>query len=282
MNKRALALSGGGSKGAYSVGVIRALLEEGKSWDIISGVSVGALLASWLAMYPPKRQLETYEGLEEIWYNLKGNKSIYKNWAPGFLTYIWSLWKGSIYNMQPLKDILNENLDEDKIVTSGVDLSVGVTSLTTGRYKVAKGTDSNIKDWVWASAVFPMLFPPVKIEGEKWVDGGIRNTIPVMDVINSGTKHIDVVATSPLDRKVDRRKGFGSIIDVGTRVAEIASNEIYINDLQAYCDKQGIKLNVYAPPAPTNEDAFEFNPEEMKKIIQKGYEETKTGKDKAR
>ena len=63
MTKRALVLSGGGSRGSYQVGAIQALLEAGRQWNTIHGISVGALNASWLAMHSPEEQKFSSQGL---------------------------------------------------------------------------------------------------------------------------------------------------------------------------------------------------------------------------
>ena len=282
--KRALVLSGGGSKGAYAVGAVKALLESGRQYQIVSGVSVGGLIATWIAMSKPENQASEYQGLLDVWYNIKGNKDVYKPWAPWFLTYIWSLWKGGIYNMGPLRKIISNGIDTQKLSSSGVKFSVGVVSLTTGRYKSVLLSDNslvnpNIIDWIWASAIFPVLFPPVLIGSEEWVDGGLRNVIPIDDVLQDNPDVVDVVITSPIDAGVSQRElgSFVNVLSVGIRAGEIAANEVYINDIVSRCSSKGIKVNVYAPEGEeVNDDSFSFKPEMIKSVIKKGYTETRT------
>lgn len=282
--KRALVLSGGGSKGAYSVGVVKALMEAGRQYDVIAGVSVGALIGAHLSMFPPEKQAENLEGLLRVWQTeVKGNKSIYKNWAPGFLTYIWSIWKGGIYNMRPLKDILLKEVKLDKLSESGVEFEVGVISLQSGKYKginLTSDVANNLKavDWIWASSVFPVLFPAVEIDGEQWVDGGVRNVIPLKDVLKyEGVEEVDVVITSPRHSTITpNTKKYKSGIMAGLRAVELSNDEVYVNDLiQSACSKSKVKINVYDPKVIVNEDSFEFNQEEINKIIEIGYNETK-------
>lgn len=79
---RCVALEGGGSKGAFEVGVIQGMAEtlpEGEvAWDIITGVSTGALNTLYFSMYPKGRELQmAQEMLSNVWLNLNGSSSIY-------------------------------------------------------------------------------------------------------------------------------------------------------------------------------------------------------------
>lgn len=283
MNKRALVLSGGGSKGAYSVGVVKALFEAGRQYDVVAGVSVGALIGANIAMFPPEQQAAGYSNLERVWtQEVKNNKSIYKNWAPWILTYLWSFWKGGIYSMKPLRDILAKEMDLEKLENSGVEFEVGVVSLQSGQYHAVNLTSdpNNLKnavDWVWASCIFPVLFQSVEIDGEQWVDGGMRNVIPVKSALKyPEIKEIDIVLTAPRDGYVSpETKHYKSALDVGLRSAGLLSDEVYANDLDMICKNHGVKINIYDPAGLVNEDSFRFDPEEIKKLIELGYQDTK-------
>lgn len=281
-NKRALVLSGGGSKGAYSVGVVKALLEDGRQYDVITGVSVGALIGASMAMFPVGQQQNCYEQLERVWTKeVTSNKSIYKKWAPWFLTYIWSLWKGGIYNMEPLRNILKKEVRLEKLRNSGVEFEVGVVSLQSGKYKAVNlSSDPSgnqlAVDWIWASSVFPVLFPAVEIGGEQWVDGGVRNVIPVEDVLKyKDITHIDAVITSPRNGYVPPGDIKKSTLDVGLRSVQILSDEVYATDFDTVCKNSNVKLEVFDPEGLVNDDSFEFNPEEIKNLIDQGYNETR-------
>jgi len=280
--KRALVLSGGGSKGAYSVGVIKALLEDGRKYDVIAGVSVGALLGSFLAMQSPDKQNENFHILEDVWRGIKNDKAIYKNWAPGFLTYVWGMWKGGIYNMRPMRNILAKNVCIKSLNQTGVDFHIGAVSLQTGAYKSVHitGDMDNDKaiDWIWASTIFPILFPGVKIDGEQWVDGGVRNVIPIKDVLTAhpDVTHIDAVLTSPRNGYVPvEEKQYKSILQVAVRGAEIISDEVYASDLQGYTKETNPELTIYDPSEQVNDASFTFDGEEIAKLIDLGYNDTK-------
>lgn len=280
--KRALVLSGGGSKGAYSVGAVKALLESGRQYDVVAGVSVGALIGAYVAQQIPTRQWENFQILEGVWTkDVASDRSIYKPWAPWILTYVWSLWKTGIYNMKPLRNILKGNVESEKLRETGVEFEVGVVSLQTGKYHSINITSEPANnelavDWIWASCVFPVLFPPVKIGGEQWVDGGVRDVIPIKDVMKYNPTHIDVVITSPRDGYVPLKKSdYRTTLDVGIRSAELLSDEVYSSDLSMATENPNVSVEIFDPDHLVNKDSFKFDPKEIKKLIELGYNETK-------
>src|SRR5271157_3368910 len=113
MTKRALVLSGGGSAGSWQAGAIKYLVEDlDLQYDIFTGVSVGALNASWLAQYAKPDQKAGYQALYDLWYNIQ-DSTVKKNWCPWNV--LKGLWTDSIYNSQPLIDLIHKQVSLDKI-----------------------------------------------------------------------------------------------------------------------------------------------------------------------
>lgn len=280
MNKRALVASGGGSKGSHQIGTIKALLEARGGYDVVCGCSVGALNSAFLAQHNPEDQLRAISELENIWLDLGGDGVIFKNHAPGFLTYLWSLWKGGVRDMSPLQGLIKKKLDHKKLIESKTDLMVGVVSLNSGKYKVVNKYNNSIVDYIWASCVFPILFSPVKIDDEMWVDGGIRHQIPLQDVLRlEDIVEIDIVLTSPQTGHIHDfmlNERFGSILNVATRGAGILSSEIFEKGAVVYVPHdRKIKINLWEPSNEVNKNSFSFDKEEIKQNIERGYRETK-------
>lgn len=279
MGKKVAVISGGGSKGSWQVGCLKALLESGRAYDSVIGVSVGALNSTFLAQHDKEKQLESISELEDIWMNLSGDDAVFKRHAPSFLTYIWALWKGGIYDMSPLRSLIQEKLDINKLYESKTDLTIGVCSLNTGKYKSVKKIDDNIIDYIWASCVFPILFSPAEVDGEMYVDGGIRHQIPLLEVFRiPEVDEVDIILTSPSDGHIHDVLETGrlkNLINVAPRCAGIMSDEVYVNDLYYCAGPNPIKINVWEPEKEVNKDSFRFDKEEIKRAIQQGYEETK-------
>lgn len=288
MIKRALVLSGGGSKGAYQVGALKALAEAGRHWNTVHGVSVGALNGSWIAMHSPSEHATCIPGLLEIWKSVKDSNSIYKPWASWKLHYGWSMWKGSLNSGKPMRKLVEQLWNEEKLRRSGVKFTVGCCSLTTGQYQaIDSDTAPNMMEYVLASSHLPVVFEPLTIDGEQWVDGGIRHQIPILEALKERPDEIDVVITSPVsvERVNPIDKPLVSCPGVALRASEILADQVYVNDFFTVfkaAKNLGIKINVFAPSTQPNEDSMNFDQGIIQTVIEMGYRETKTkldGKD---
>jgi NTE family protein len=278
---RALVLSGGGVKGSYQLGVLKKwLLDDQVEYDVFSGVSVGALNSAVLAQVPYGDPQAAYHKLSKIW-NEVDNSNIRKDW--GFFGKLAALWKGHVYNSEPLKDWVRRDVDEAALLTSGKRLLVGATSLDTGEYRVAREYTPDIWKWVYSSAAFPLFFEEGQIENNLWVDGGVRNVTPLGEVIRLGVSEIDVVlASNPYVVKSWDHKG-KAIWEKAFRVLDILMTEITLTDLQVVglkndlarlgADIQPIKVRLIYPPGELVDDALDFNPEAIKKMQDLGYQQ---------
>jgi NTE family protein len=145
---RALVLSGGGSKGAYEIGVLKRWMGELKiDFDIMCGVSVGALNVAGLAMAPLGMPKESIDYMEDFWLTKVNTSAIYKRWFP--FGKLHSLWLKSVYNSSPLQALVEKTLDRTKIVNSGRIVTVGCTCLDTGTTCYARESDPDFTyGWV--------------------------------------------------------------------------------------------------------------------------------------
>lgn len=263
---KALVLSGGGVRGAFQVGMIRKLTELGHTWDIIAGVSVGALNGSFMAQFKPEDQRTGALELEQFWLNVTGNESIYKSW---FLGKLASLWKGGLYNTAPLKKLVDSKISPNL----QVQLRVGAVCLETGEYRYVDENTEHLHDWILASASFPVAFPPVKIGNHHWIDGGVRDITPVSDIsINEDVESVDVILTAPTNGYVQPipANKTSSAFEIALRCAALMSDEIFINDLELM--KWDSIINVYSPQfIDVIDDPLQFDPEAIRSAIRVGY-----------
>ncbi len=276
MSKRALCLSGGGAHGSYQVGAIKALTENGISWDMVAGVSVGAINAAQVSMYKKENQHESVIELEKVWCeDIKGNSSVYKKHLPWFLNYFASLFTGGLHHTKPLMKILKARYDQKRTLDSGIELRIGTVALKSGKYIAITEKEVNA-EWIMASSAMPIMFDPVSLGGERWVDGGIRNITPLNDVlVDPEVTEVDIVLADHFGDPLFEAKKFTSIIDVGERCLKLAVDEIFHTDI-FYAFERGIKINLYFPKEIPNYESFDFNPAKLKEAIDKGYNETMT------
>jgi len=272
--KRALILSGGGSKGSFQVGKLKQLVEQGYRWDQITGVSVGAINALFLGMYNKHEQHFGVLQLENLWQTkINGNCSVYEPWLPGPLTYVASLWKGSLFDTSPLRSLIETNVDIEKIKQSNVEIFIGVCSLNTGKFKTIPGTTSNVVDYVMASSSFPIAFPTIEIDGEVYTDGGIRNTVPIGNAISSGVSEIDIIINNPLELGIQRipSSRLKSLTSKVFRTIDILSDEVLVSELHELCLRNNITLRIHAPVSHSEKHPLDFDKDHISKLIELGY-----------
>ncbi len=223
--KTALILSGGGAKGAFQATAEKYAREEkGYTWDIIAGVSVGALNGTMLAM-------GKYQRLWEIW-NSISNEQVYTG---GFN--IWSVIKlafgaKSFYGNEPLWRLLQAELEPHLIKA---DLRVGAVSLLSGEYVQFDKTEPQLAKAVLASTAIPVLFAPVDISPAHryMVDGGVRNISPIGDVLDANPDEIVIINCSPASES-PLRTAPANVVDIGLRTLDILLNEIFRNDMENF------------------------------------------------
>ena len=224
--KKALVLSGGGAKGAFQIGAEQYAREvKGYTWDVIAGVSVGALNGAMLAM-------QKYDRLLEIW-NTVSDEKIYTG---GFnlLSGLKILFRGdkSFYDNEPLKKQIMQEVEPDKFK---VDLRIGAVSLQSGEYVIFKPGDPQLAEAILASTVMPIIWTPVDISPtyQSMVDGGVRNASPLGDVLDADPDEI-VVINCGCRTPVPQPQPPHSIVDIGGRMLAIMLNEMFVGDMQEF------------------------------------------------
>jgi len=283
---RALVLAGGGSYGAYEVGVLKHLLGDLQiHYDIICGISVGALNGAFLAQFAKGEERKSIQELEKLWFKIKGDKDVRKNWLPfGPLT----TWKPSLYNTDPLRKLIDENMDQEKILKSGKRLRVGAVSFNDGDYRVFNERSPVIKQATYGSAAYPIFFNPAQIGKHLNTDGGVRNQTPFADAIAMGATEIDVVIPSAAGLVTEDKlfTGLWKVLKplrLALRTLEIMMDELALGDLKT-CETvnkaieghpnpryKNIVVRKVRPTERWDHFALKFDPENFKKLISVGY-----------
>lgn len=192
----ALVLSGGGPLGALQVGMIRALFSHGVAPDVVVGVSVGAFNAVFVASDPTPSGMEE---LGEIWLRMRKSDLF-----PGgrLSTAIHALRKGShVFDSSGLRRLIDAELEVESFEELRVPAHVLATNLETG--EEAWFSSGRILEPLIASAALPGLFPPVVIEGVRYVDGGIANNVPISKAVELGAGKIYVLNTTGATQRRD-------------------------------------------------------------------------------
>lgn len=282
---RALVLSGGGSLGAFQVGVIKYLASYGYSFDLFVGISVGAINAAHLAMFP------SFEigaaRLVELWGPLK-TEHIHKRWFP--FGYAHALWELGARNTSPLRELIDREFDVERI-RKACDLPrlvVGAVAIETGEYRIFDERHPEIARAVMASCSLPVFLEAVKIDGLTWVDGGARNVTPLKDAIDRGADEIVIVTT--FNETPPSADPPSNVIGVGlgtfqAMLYEIMMNDIkharLVNDLIGFAgrpdldNKRAVSIELVQPIDRLDVDAMEWDPATTAKLIDQGYHDAK-------
>src|SRR5215210_9308224 len=139
----AIVFSGGGAKGAFQVGVLKALIGGRKvNFETVVGTSTGAIQAAGVAQ-------DDIPALIKFWTDLKDSDDIYKKRGGTFINIITG--QPSLYNTDPLRNLLKGAINEQKIKASGKRLRIRVVNITTGQGITVAENAGNIADWVYAS-----------------------------------------------------------------------------------------------------------------------------------
>ncbi|MDP4299774.1 patatin-like phospholipase family protein [Leptothrix discophora] len=245
-----LALQGGGSHGAFTWGVLDALLEADRyTLDGVSGTSAGAMNAAVLACGVARGGAQGgREALRAFWLDVAGvpeclGASVGRTPSPlsALPTFpawlfnrdawplygLWESWWKSLspyqfnpLNLNPLRDILQRHVDVALLRGGPLKVQVTATAVSTGQPRVFNDGTLSIEALL-ASACLPQMSQAVEIDGEAYWDGGYSGNPAIWPLIY-GTEAVDVllVQINPLVRP-----------GVPTRAAEIADrmNEITFN-----------------------------------------------------
>lgn len=197
--KRALVLSGGGARGAYQVGVWKALRDLNIKYDIITGTSVGALNGALMVQ-------DSFDLVQDFWHDIDFNKIFNdKFFENSKLTnkkgrvigeYInAALFKRGL-NIESLEKNLDMHLKEDIFYESKVDYGLVIYDIENKKPifvtkdEIARG---KLKDYVIASATLYPVFKKKEINGKFYVDGGYYDNLPINLAIDMGATDIIAV-----------------------------------------------------------------------------------------
>lgn len=264
-----LVLEGGGMRGLYTAGVLDTFLEAGIKVDGVVSVSAGALFGVNFLSKQKGRAIRynkkyasypNYMGLRS-W--LKTGNVVNKDFA---------------YYKVPMElDVFDEKAFEE----SGVPFYATVTNLATGKpeyHKVDNVFDQ--MELLRASSALPLASKIVEWKGQKYLDGGLSDSIPVDFARNLGFDKLIVVLTRPIDYR--KKPSNGHVYKLFYRkypkFIEVASKRYqHYNDTIEYISNLENKGEVFAirPSQNLEIGRLETNPDKYEEIYQIGVKDTK-------
>jgi NTE family protein len=189
--RTAFVLAGGGSRGAVQVGMLDELIRRGIRADRVFGASVGAINGGAYAGNPT---LEGVERMKAVWRDVKGSDIFPRGTFDG----PWAFFqkRAAVHANTGLRRIIESGLDYEYLEDATVPIEIVTTSLTDGRERWL--TRGGAVDAILASSAIPSIFPPVTIDGDVLVDGGVVNNVPISRALAAGCDRIYVLLCGPL------------------------------------------------------------------------------------
>lgn len=237
--KIGLALSGGGARGIAHLGVLKALDEFGVRLDHISGSSTGALVGTLYSYgLSPEKILE-------VIINTRFFSSLRPAWT----------WTGLV-NLDGLRDVIIKLMPENTFDVLKIPVTVVATNLKRG--KAEYFSSGELIAPVLASCCVPVIFNPLHINGEVYVDGGITDNLPSKVIRDQ----CDLLIGSSCNYVSDEFdvKNFRSVIERSLLMA-IAGNTV---TSKAACDI------LIEPPGLGNISVFDVR--NARQLFEIGYE----------
>jgi len=228
----AFVLGGGGVLGAHEVGMLRALAERGVKPDLVLGTSVGAVNGAFYAADPT---LGGVERLTELW-----RESGWSERTAGATVRRLTTLARSGTHLESLSE-LRERLTKVLPVSRVEELQLPFQCVAASIERAAEHWFDRgpLADVVLASCAVPGILPPVRIDGEHFIDGGIVNSIPVSRAVALGARRIYVLQVGRLEQplKPPRRPW-----EVGLVAFEVARRHRFAHDLHSL--PEGVELHV--------------------------------------
>jgi NTE family protein len=232
--KTALILTGGGTKGAFEIGACSVILKKIIP-DIIIGTSVGAMNGA--IIFSNKNIADNLEYLKNIWFNINKIKL--------FAININVLYRGfkinNIYSNKNLFKLIKKNIITNNFENLYKPFYINCTNYYTGKTKFFSKGDL-IKPIV-ASCSIPLIFPPLKINNNYYVDGELGSIFGIKKAIELKCKRIILI---DLEYATNFESHDESIKDAINHVWGIVRNQNINNEIQI-CKDKNIKIILIRP-----------------------------------
>lgn len=267
-----LALGGGGSKGAYELGAWQAFRELGIRFDVIAGTSIGSVNAAFMVM-------DEFDGASRMWQDLQIDQCLcFSENQTLKSTDLLSLQNANVLarelltqgglNTQPLRELLGQYIDEDRVRKSPIRfglMTALLPRLTPMPLWIEDIPEGQLIDFIMASARFPGL-QTVQIGDRRFIDGGVVDNVPISMLRDLGIRQVtaidlgaSVTLRSPLIDNmqltmIHNRMDLGGTFDTTPETLERNRMLGYLDTLKAYGRLEG--------------EYFSFRPEDYRALIQ--------------
>ncbi len=289
--KKALVISGGGSKGAFAGGVAQYLMKDKqKQYDMFLGTSTGSLMVSHLALGMVDELKELYTSVDQ--------KAIFSN-SPFKITVVdgvkvikirhrntfWNFLNGrkTFGESKNLLKLIKKKITREmytEIRKHSKDVIVTLSNLTANsvEYKsIMDYTYEDFCDWIWGSCNYVPFMSLLEKNHCQYADGGFGCLVPIREAINRGAKEIDAIILETEITQINRlpaKNPFSLMLDVFSFMLEhVEKHNITIGKL--YAKHNDVQLNLYYTPTVLTTNSLIFDKKQMIKWWESGYKYAK-------
>lgn len=268
--KKGLILEGGALRGIYTAGVLDAFLDNNINFDGVVGVSAGAIHgASFLSKQKGRSLKSTADWC----------------WSPKYMGWGSLFFTGNYFNSKFCYEKIPNELypfDHKTFNDNPSDFYVVCTDARTGEpvYHLCPDLEYKNLKYLQASASMPVVSRPLKLDGKKWLDGGIADSVPIKKFQEMGYEKNVVILTQ-------EKKPASSEFNVFVPLTKIFCpfRKSIIKELETQFDRyekdlsyleeqqQDGKVFIIRPKSKPVADVMERNPENIRKTHQQGYED---------
>ncbi|MBT7815675.1 MAG: patatin-like phospholipase family protein [Polaribacter sp.] len=290
--KKALVISGGGSKGAFAGGVAQYLMKkENRDYDLFVGTSTGSLMVSHLAlgMLDELKELYTNVNQKTIFSNnpfhikrVAGEKVVSIN----HLNTLWNFLNGrkTFGESKNLRKLIKENVTRkmfEEIQKTDKEVVVTVSNLTANQIEYKSSNDCSYEDfcdWIWGSCNYVPFMSLLEKNHCQYADGGFGALVPIREAILRGATEIDAIILETevtQINKIPSKNPFSLLFDVfDFMLAHVEKHNITIGKLAA--NHKNVKLNIYYTPTVLTTNSLVFDQKLMRKWWKSGFKYAKS------
>jgi predicted patatin/cPLA2 family phospholipase len=290
--KKALVISGGGSKGAFAGGVAQYLMKkEHRDYDLFIGTSTGSLMVSHLAlgMLDELKHLYTNVNQQTIFSNnpfkikkVAGEKVI----SIRHLNTLWNFLNGrkTFGESKNLRTLIKNNITKkmyEEIRKGNKEVVVTVSNLTANQIEYKSSNDctyEDFADWIWGSCNYVPFMSLLEKNNCQYADGGFGSLVPIREAILRGATEIDaiILETEVIQfNRLPSKNPFSLLFDVfDFMLTHVEKHNITIGKLAA--NNKNVKLNLYYTPTVLTTNSLVFDEKLMRKWWKSGFKYAKS------
>lgn len=290
--KKALVISGGGSKGAFAGGVAQYLMKkEHRDYDLFVGTSTGSLMVSHLALgklddlkklYTNVNQKTIFSNNPFIIKKVAGEKVVSINHFNTLINFLKG--RKTFGESKNLRSLIKNNITKEMfeaISKTDKEVVVTVSNLTANRIEYKSNNDCTYEDfcdWIWGSCNYVPFMSLLEKNRQQYADGGFGSLVPIREAILRGATEIDAIILETEVTQINRvhsKNPFSLLFDVfDFMLTHVEKHNITIGKLAA--NNKDVKLKLYYTPTVLTTNSLVFDEKKMRKWWKSGFKYAKS------